>query len=473
MPLNFAMYSAHQKQLRSLPWRIWGALPILCFLFATPITHADSSSRPIHRDVLVLVPAYEASQLFDTAPGSDSPQCVWGNVDTLLTAKLYFALRMPNPLAARTMLAAGPIDVYRKFVSEMTERHDENPGFAPFTLGSDFFIFAYDWRQEIGSVSAPLLGKALEDYAHIHETKTGIPAAQTRFIIVTHSMGGLVARTLLSEQPELAARIAGLYMAGPPNDGSVKSIETLVIGPSTLKDFSNSFPAELFNVLPSDLNHDVTKLVAITRPSLYELLPTGDPHWTAIDANGKHRQVQSTETFHPAVWNNYWPSAELEKRLFLDTWLKDRLNPKPVDLQQWAYCQSNDQKLSLMLEQTRHWQSIMGRLSDTERLLSHQGKPFHVLYSTGLSTPTAVVTSGLHDNAQSYYVDDPANDGDGTVEASRVIDDLPRNSPVFVHLDHVGHDRLLIDNQTTTYFLKEFSGKEYPMTHRHASEVLF
>ena len=38
--------------------------------------------------------------------------------------------------------------------------------------------------------------------------QVGIPAPETKFILVGHSMGGLVARTFLSENPEWADRIA-------------------------------------------------------------------------------------------------------------------------------------------------------------------------------------------------------------------------------------------------------------------------
>jgi hypothetical protein len=146
----------------------------------------------LHAQVLVFVPAYEGSQLIDPDldKGQNDPPCVWGSLAVLLSSRLYFGLRMPNPLVAKPMLAVGPIDIYRKFVDTMTEAHADAPRFSPYTQGSDFFLFAYDWRQEIASVSAPLLGEALENYARIHERKTGIPAGQTKFTIVTHSMGG-------------------------------------------------------------------------------------------------------------------------------------------------------------------------------------------------------------------------------------------------------------------------------------------
>jgi hypothetical protein len=95
----------------------------------------------LHAQLLVFVPAYEASQLID--PDLDKrqndPACVWGSLTVLLSSKLYFGLRMPNPLVAKPMLAVGPIDIYQKFIDTMTEAHAEAPRFSPYTQGSDFF----------------------------------------------------------------------------------------------------------------------------------------------------------------------------------------------------------------------------------------------------------------------------------------------------------------------------------------------
>ena len=89
---------------------------------------------------------------------ADDPPCVWGGIDAIRQAKLYLALRMPNPLDARQMVSAGPIDVYGDFYSGLSDTQDA-PGFQPYTDGADFFTFAYDWRQEIATVTAPLLGQ--------------------------------------------------------------------------------------------------------------------------------------------------------------------------------------------------------------------------------------------------------------------------------------------------------------------------
>jgi hypothetical protein len=210
-------------------------ISFLCFL--TTMDRA-AQAKFVHAEVLVFVPAYEGSQLFDQTldKNQSDPACVWGNYNTFLSSKRYFSLRMPNPLVARPMMSVGPVDVYQGFVAQMTKAQEKLSTFAPYTLGADFFIFSYDWRQEMATVTAPQLATALESYARIHEAKTGMPAGETKFIIVTHSMGGLVTRTLLSEKPEWANRISRLYLVGSPNDGSVKAIRTLIVGPDSIED---------------------------------------------------------------------------------------------------------------------------------------------------------------------------------------------------------------------------------------------
>jgi hypothetical protein len=97
----------------------------------------------LHVLVLVFLPAYEASQLVD--PDLNEKQrgvsCVWGNFNVFLSSKLYFDLRMPDPLVPKPMLTVGPIDIYRKFIKTMTEAQANAPHFSPYTQASDFFVF--------------------------------------------------------------------------------------------------------------------------------------------------------------------------------------------------------------------------------------------------------------------------------------------------------------------------------------------
>jgi pimeloyl-ACP methyl ester carboxylesterase len=430
-------------------------LTLALMLFFSSRVRAD---RPLHTQVLVFIPAYEGSKLYDpdlAKKGAD-PVCVWGGLDAIRTADLYLALRMPNPLTAGPMVSAGPIDVYGGFISGMADDQD-TPGFKPYTQGADFFTFSYDWRQDIASVTAPLLREALDKYAKIHEEKTGIPAADTKFIIVAHSMGGLVARTFISESPEQADRIAALYLVGTPNLGSVKAIMTLVVGPGGLKENAVNFPASLLNLLPNSVDANLTKLVAVTRPSLYELLPFDDPHWECVAADGHRTLISAQDLLSIGPWEPYWPSPELERRIFLDTWLKKRQEEgrKQINVSDWEFSQDSDLRgLQKILAQTREWRLRMGSLSYTNTLMTRSGEAsrLKVVVGTGLKTPTGVITEGAHDSSIGRYTYQPDNDGDETVTGTSALDDLKATPENVKLLTGVSHGKLMTDEQFLTYF---------------------
>ena len=437
-------------------------LALELMLFFAPCLRAE---YPLHSQVLVFLPAYEGSKLYDpdlAGKGEDAP-CVWGDLDAIRDAKLYFALRMPNPLQAGLMSSAGPIDVYGDFLEGITEEQD-TPGFHPYTPGVDFFTFSYDWRQEIATVSAPQFEKALEQYARIHEEKTGIPAPDTKFVLVGHSMGGLIARTFLSENPEWADRIAAMYLVGAPNLGSVKAIKTLVVGPGGLKENATSFPASLLNLLPSNVDANLTKLVAITRPSLYELLPFDDPHWECVAADSSRMRVSAQDLLSIGPWQNYWPSAGLERRLFLDDWLKQREveGIKKIDEPDWEFCQDPDLRpLQKILAQVRDWRLRMGSLSYTNTLLTRPGEAsrLKVVVGTGLKTPTGIITEGAHDASLARYTYEPDNDGDETVTGASALDDLHPAHDQIKLLNGVTHGKLMTDPHFLDYFYNELSAE--------------
>jgi hypothetical protein len=427
----------------------------LALLLACPFARAETR---LHTQVLVFIPAYEGSRLYDPTllpPDEDAP-CVWGAVDAIRTSKLYFSLRMPNALVAKPMMSAGPIDVYGKFTSALTEEQDDAPHFRPYTAGADFFTFAYDWRQEIATVTVPTLLDALNQYARIHEQKTGIPAAQTRFVLVTHSMGGLIARTLLGEHPEWAPRIAALYLVGCPNLGSVKAIKTIVLGPGGLKENALNFPASLLNLLPNNVDANVTKLVAITRPSLYELLPLDDPRWECVEADGSRHRVAAEDLLTVGPWEPYWPSAELEKRVFLDDWLKKRQaeGRKPIVAADWEFCQDPGLgALQKILAEVRDWRLRMGSLNYTSTLMTNPGEAtrLRVVLGTGLKTPTGIITEGSHDASLARFTYGPDNDGDETVTGTSALDDFHGTPDTVKLLNGVTHGQLMSDPQFLAY----------------------
>jgi hypothetical protein len=117
--------------------------------------------------------------------------------------------------------------------------------------------------------------------------------------------------------------------------------------------------------------------------------------------------------------------------------------------------------LKAILAQVRSWRRIMGRLSATDRQLTESGESsrLRIVVSTGLKTPTGVVTTGSHDHARGDYVYESNDDGDGTVEGTRVLDDRQESSLTVERLHGVAHGKLMIDPQFLAYFTRELAGQ--------------
>jgi hypothetical protein len=230
----------------------------------------------------------------------------------------------------------------------------------------------------------------------------------------------------------------------------VKSIKTLVVGPGGLKENAVSFPESLLNLLPNNVDADITKLTAITRPSLYELLPFDDPHWECVAANGSRTRVSAQDILDVGPWAPYWPSPELERRVVLDGWVKQREaeGRKKIDPAAWEFCQDpNLRPLQRLLAQTRDWRLRMGSLSYTSTLLTRPGEAsrLKVVVGTGLKTPTGVITEGAHDASLARYTYEPDNNGDETVTMVSALDDLHPDASHLKLIVGVSHGKLMSD----------------------------
>jgi hypothetical protein len=252
---------------------------------------------------------------------------------------------------------------------------------------------------------------------------------------------------------------------GAPNLGSVKAIKTLIVGPGGLKENALNFPASLLNLLPNDVDANVTKLVAITRPSLYELLPFDDPRWEYVGADGRRKRISAQDLLSIGPWAPYWPSPELEQKVFLDGWLKKRQaeGRQEINPADWAFCQDPDyHPLQKILAQVREWRLRMGNLSYTDTLMTRPGEAsrLRVIVGTGLQTPTGIITEGAHDSSLARYTYAPDNDGDETVTALSAMDDLHGTAANVKLLERVSHGKLMIDRQFLDYFCGELSHEE-------------
>lgn len=82
---------------------------------------------------------------------------------------------------------------------------------AGYTINQNLFVFNYDWRKPVEGIA-----NDLKDYIGRHP-----PPAGTKINLIGHSLGGLVARTYIQENPN--NQIDKLITIGSPHKGAVKS----------------------------------------------------------------------------------------------------------------------------------------------------------------------------------------------------------------------------------------------------------
>ncbi|MHB0857057.1 MAG: esterase/lipase family protein [Anaerolineae bacterium] len=118
---------------------------------------------------------------------------------------------------------------------------------------SRLYEFPYDWRKRIEH-SAHLLHQSMERWSEAYPLR--------RFVLVGHSMGGLVARTYMALYPrEAEHRIERVILIGSPLAGSPTS--TLIFTGQTT-------PSQIVSRLHTD--NDVVRFAA-NLPSSYQVLP--------------------------------------------------------------------------------------------------------------------------------------------------------------------------------------------------------
>lgn len=116
------------------------------------------------------------------------------------------------------------------FLESAGFHRDSRPG----GRGAVHHVFAYDWRRDIVE-SARRLGEALAELADAFHDR------HTRFNVIAHSMGGLIARYYLrygSAEPDPEApvswagahRIAHLFLVATPNSGGLPALDAILNG---------------------------------------------------------------------------------------------------------------------------------------------------------------------------------------------------------------------------------------------------
>lgn len=137
-------------------------------------------------------------------------------------------------------------DIYSPFLDALTREG--------YVEGRDLFVFPYDWRQNL-SASADALGRRVDEALQ----KSGA----SQVILVSHSMGGLVARDYVVRGG--AAKVKATIAMATPWLGSPMAYRALAYG----WDMGLKLPGTRWAALaPKDI-----KLLAQNYPSVYALAP--------------------------------------------------------------------------------------------------------------------------------------------------------------------------------------------------------
>lgn len=204
---------------------------------------AASVQRP-----LVLVPGLLGSRLCRPDPKDPKKtQVVWGTLGALPqfpTIRLSHEPGASDPIRpcgiVREIVYLG---LYTQDVYAPIIQHLEKTGYRE---NRNLFVFAYDWRRSVFDNA-----KALEAFV-----REKVPNGKVD--ILAHSMGALVSRAYVVEG-EGGERVARLFSAGAPFQGSVKVFQTVEKGWGPL------------NVAMGGL--DGFRRTMLSFPSIFELMP--------------------------------------------------------------------------------------------------------------------------------------------------------------------------------------------------------
>jgi hypothetical protein len=136
---------------------------------------------------------------------------------------------------------------------------------------ADAFAVGYDWRQDLWWLGGYFRDKLLRVLAQTGADKV---------IVVTHSMGGLVARSALAQDPTLAGKVQGVIHVCQPSVGAVVLYRRMFTGTVPRLDGGLGLADRVFRlILGTDRDDFVANMSGL--PGALELLPS--QHFPADD----------------------------------------------------------------------------------------------------------------------------------------------------------------------------------------------
>jgi len=231
--------------------------------------------------------------LFDPEPDPSLPEIVWlhGIMGGHLASPGFLRPRVwLNPLELFAGNIATDLTLQSDGVSSLKGRNLETDGMLQMYYGSaerawrkNRFVvhdYSYDWRLNV---------EQLADQLHAFLVTLKHAQASRRFMLVAHSMGGLVAAAYAQRHPEWRDAIQRAVFMGSPLGGSYAPLQAFIGTYDLLRKLS---------MVSSRVNLDDLRRMAVTLPGLVDMLP--NPVFFPDSAAGYTANVWPNDIAAPA-----------------------------------------------------------------------------------------------------------------------------------------------------------------------------
>jgi pSer/pThr/pTyr-binding forkhead associated (FHA) protein len=226
-----------------------------------------SPLRRKRRRPVIFIPGMSGSELWR------GDKLIWPNYIGLIAEMDAMALPGGQDLEARGLIKEVSVipglfrlEVYSRCLDYLVE----NMG---YKRGRDLIELPWDWRLDFR-----LASQQLAETVRAWKQKHDRPAE--KFVLIAHSMGGLVARYYI-ERLGGQAHVGRLIVMGTPHLGTPKSFVSLFSGAEGL---------------PFDIMKDKARQIALSFPAVYQGLPA---YPAVFDADGQPVDILSDERWLP------------------------------------------------------------------------------------------------------------------------------------------------------------------------------
>ncbi|HMQ03844.1 MAG TPA: hypothetical protein PKD26_08000 [Pyrinomonadaceae bacterium] len=290
---------------------------ILLLIF---LPFAVDAAKQTGKAPVIIIPGLTGSDLYDTRTG----ERVWFKLIGLKGEDIRLPItstltRNTDHLETRDILrevsvvkVLPEIEIYERLIHALATRggYKEGRWDEPEKDGwqDTFYVFPYDWRRDNVENARALVRK-------IESLKQKLGRPNLKFNVLSHSMGGLIARYAAmygnSDIPASVSRVpwAGarhfdkIFLLGTPNGGSVSALNALLNGSSLLG-----------GGLRLPFIRGISKFDIFTMPSIYQLLP----HENTAFVYDERLQPMKIDIYDPKTWENYgwsvWSDDAYKKR---------------------------------------------------------------------------------------------------------------------------------------------------------------